>query len=166
MDICRALPEGALIDVKQSEQWVVVHSAGSQFRLATLPGESFPRLPEMEQDEAIEVSELELKDNIEKSCFSMAYQDARFFLNGMLLEIKDGSINCVSTDGHRLSWRSFALSKKGAASPLQVIIPRKTVLELSRLLRGVDQPLRLILGSQSIRSRCISVAIEPSMVVS
>ena len=150
MDICRALPEGALLSLHQQKQWVVVKAGQSQFRLSTLPEESFPRLPQIKPMAQVQMVEADLKASIEKTCFSMAYQDARFFLNGMLIEVEGEKVNAVATDGHRLSWNVFKPTRIEAKTGLQVILPRKTVIELMRLLRHADNDVDLVIGSQSV----------------
>jgi DNA polymerase-3 subunit beta len=149
-DICRALPEGAIIEFHETSQWVVVKTDDAQFRMATLPSDSFPRLPTQAGGISMKVSERLLKETIESSSFSMAYQDARFFLNGMLLASStDGLINCVSTDGHRLSWCRFS-ADTSVSEGVQAIFPRKTVLELAKLLRPTDDEVTLTISEQSV----------------
>ena len=149
MDICRALPDGALIEFHESEQWIVVKSDGAQFRMATLPADSFPRLPSLTEGARFKITERGLKEAIEGTAFSMAYQDARFFLNGMLFSGEANKLSCVATDGHRLSWCRVAL-EEALPSPLSAIFPRKTVLELAKLLRGVDDVCELVISDQSV----------------
>ncbi len=149
MDICRALPEGALIEFHESDQWVIVRTEDAQFRMATLPAESFPKLPALKSQQQVVLTEKDLKVAIESSSFSMGYQDARFFLNGMLLSCEQDKISCVATDGHRLSW-CRVMPIQGVQEPIQVIFPRKTVLELAKLLRPSDQTVTISLGDQAI----------------
>lgn len=149
MDICRALPDGAIVELHQSSQWIMVKTIDSQFKLATLPADSFPKLPSQQDGKKIRVVESVLKENIEKTCFSMACQDARFFLNGLLLSTEDGMLNCVATDGHRLSWEKF-IPLEAPLEDLRAIIPRKTVLELAKLLRNNEESLDLVIGEQFI----------------
>lgn len=163
VDICRTLPEGSLIEFHQEAQWIVVKSTDAQFKMATLPSESFPRLPSLQEGVRISVSEGEIKKSIEKSCFSMAYQDARFFLNGMLLSCEEGRLNCVSTDGHRLSWCRFD-TKELPSSSLQAIVPRKTVLELVKLLRPVEQALSIYIGSAAIEIHAQHFKLKSNLI--
>lgn len=164
MDICRALPEGALIEFHQNAQWIVVKSTDAQFKMATLPSESFPRLPSMKEGIQIDVNEGEIKNAIERSCFSMAYQDARFFLNGMLLACEEGKLNCVSTDGHRLSWCRFSGGENIPSDPLQAIVPRKTVLELAKLLRPLNQSLSIFIGEQAIEIHAQHFKLKSNLI--
>lgn len=163
MDICRALPEGSLIEFHQDAQWILVRSTDAQFKMATLPSESFPRLPALSEGQQVDVTEADLKSAVERSCFSMAYQDARFFLNGMLLDCEEKLVNCVATDGHRLSWCRFA-PKQVSQPGVQAIIPRKTVLELVKLLRPMDQPLGLIVSDQAIEVRAEHFTLKSNLI--
>jgi|AntRauTorckE5430_2_1112549.scaffolds.fasta_scaffold00026_31 DNA polymerase-3 subunit beta len=163
MDICRALPEGALIEFHQDAQWIVVRSTDAQFKMATLPSESFPRLPMLNEGVQLKVNEGDIKSAVERSCFSMAYQDARFFLNGMLLSSEKGKLNCVSTDGHRLSWCRFE-GGQDTDIPLQAIVPRKTVLELVKLLRPVDHELNIFIGEQAIEIHAQHFKLKSNLI--
>lgn len=149
MDICRAIPDGSIVELHQSAQWIMVKAEDAQFRLATLPGDSFPKLPDQSDGTEVSVVESVLKENIEKTCFSMAYQDARFFLNGLYISVDGGEVSCVATDGHRLSWERF-LPLESLGDGLRAIIPRKTVMELAKLLRSNEERLSVVVGEQFI----------------
>ena len=162
-DICRTLPEGAIIEFHEASQWIVVKTTDAQFRMATLPSESFPRLPSQTEGTSINVSEGELKECIEKSSFSMAYQDARFFLNGMLLSCAGDELNCVSTDGHRLSWCRFNSLGSESVS-VQAIFPRKTVLELAKLLRPTSEQITLTISDQSVEVKAPHFTLKSNLI--
>jgi DNA polymerase-3 subunit beta len=147
-DIAKLLPEG-VIEFMVEDQWVTVKSADAEFKLASLPSSSFPHLPELEVKHQFKLSEQDLRNIIEKTSFSIAYQDARFFLNGLLVECDQSSLNCVATDGHRLSWASVPLPSP-VGSSIQSIVPRKTVTELTRLLRDSDEQVHISLSSHAI----------------
>ena len=86
LDICRALPEGSDIDISVSGEKAVVRSGRSKFSLATLPAAEFPTVEDIKAGQTIEVDQAVLGRLIEKTHFSMAQQDVRYYLNGMLLE--------------------------------------------------------------------------------
>ncbi|UTC24578.1 DNA polymerase III subunit beta [Candidatus Comchoanobacter bicostacola] len=153
MDICKLLPESSVIEFVLKDQWVEVRAKDANFKLSSLPSQSFPLLPRLEVLHQIEIPEDVLKLSIEKSCFSMAYQDARFFLNGLLFECLDKKVNCVATDGHRLSWANAALLGSSVQGTSQSIIPRKTVIELTRLLRATDAAVHISLAQHAIEIR-------------
>ena len=141
-DITRALPEKSNIDIQIEETKVTVKAKKSRFNLQTLPAKDYPV---MKKDEN-EATELELSQKIFKQLlkqvdFAMAQQDIRYYLNGLLIEIKEKNINIVGTDGHRLSFTSTAL--KEPSKNIQVIIPRKTIVELVKLLSDTDDPINI-----------------------
>ena len=103
LDICRALPEGSDIDVSVSGEKLVVRSGRSKFSLATLPASEFPTVEDIKAGQTITVDQKDLGRLIEKTHFSMAQQDVRYYLNGMLLETKGTLLRAVATDGHRLA---------------------------------------------------------------
>ena len=148
LDICRALPEGSEIDVSVSGEKLTVKSGRSRFNLATLPAAEFPVVEDIKSSQVIAVSQASLGQLIEKTHFSMAQQDVRYYLNGMLLETGDGRLRAVATDGHRLALCQAPV--EGSTDAQQVIVPRKGVLELQRLLSG-EGDLNLELGANHIR---------------
>ena len=102
---------------------------------------------------------MDLKHLIDRTGFSMAQQDVRYFLNGMLFEVSSEHVRTVATDGHRLAMCTLPFSAlEGAAAPAtdelrQVIVPRKGVIDLSRLLTDDDAPVTIALGSSHLRAR-------------
>ena len=147
LDICRALPEGATVNVTQNADRIIVRSGRSRFTLSTLPAAEFPVIEEINSQLDLAVEQKSLRRLLEKTQFSMAQQDVRYYLNGMLVEADDGHLRTVATDGHRLAMSEIPLDDQPGGSQ-QVIVPRKGVLELQRLLGdegqggslGGDQP--------------------------
>ncbi|MEM7430452.1 MAG: DNA polymerase III subunit beta [Pseudomonadota bacterium] len=148
LDICRALPDGADIDISLSGEKLNVRSGRSKFTLATLPAAEFPSVDDIKAEQQIEVSQAVLGRLIEKTHFSMAQQDVRYYLNGMLLETGGKHLRAVATDGHRLALCEAEVD--GGLSEQQVIVPRKGVLELQRLMDG-EGDLTIELGANHIR---------------
>jgi len=149
LDICRALPEGAEVKLSLKGDRVTVQSGRSKFVLSSLPATEFPVVEDIDADRVLTVSQAEFSRLLEKTHFSMAQQDVRYYLNGLLLETGNGRLRAVATDGHRLALADIALpSADGALA--QVIVPRKGVLELQRLLGG-DGEIQVALGSNHIR---------------
>ncbi len=149
MDICKSLPNGALIDLQVTDdQRCIIVSGQSRFVLGTLPAEDYPLLTtEQTQGVQVHVSQRELKRLFEKTAFAMAVQDVRFYLTGTLLEIEQNQLRAVTTDGHRLALCSTdALSN--ADQVVQAIVPRKAVAELQRLLTVEDLPLTVLIGRE------------------
>jgi len=149
-DIIKAAPSNAVISLTLSSQWLTIQINRSQFRLATLDPDDFPKMAQDEDDHQVVFVEKQLISLIEATQFAMAQQDVRYFLNGMLLEITPEHIRTVATDGHRLALSELD-SATGVDQPRQMIIPRKTILELTRLLdRDSDESITLRLSGNQI----------------
>ncbi len=149
VDICKSLPNSALIDLQITEdQRCILKSGNSRFVLGTLPAEDYPLLStENSQGTQVQVTERELKRLFEKTSFAMAVQDVRFYLTGTLLEIDQNQLRAVTTDGHRLALCE-TLAQSTATQLVQAIVPRKAVGELQRLLSIEDNQLVLLIGRE------------------
>jgi DNA polymerase-3 subunit beta len=145
LDILRALPEGE-VTLQQQDKRLLVKSGKSRFTLQTLAAEDFPRLAKPTGEAAkFEMPQQALRRALSLVQYAMAQQDIRYYLNGLLMVVEDGALKLVATDGHRLA---FAALKLGAGLPRQeVIVPRKTVLELAKLLADSDDPVRIELSA-------------------
>jgi len=152
VDICRALPDGASVTVTldTEKEKVTVKSGKSRFTLATLPVSDFPGVDEVSEQYSLEIPQGELKRLIEKTHFAMAQQDVRYYLNGLLLEISKGMVRTVATDGHRLAMCSYECDAN-PADTLQLIVPRKGIMELVKLLEDSNEPVKLQVGNNHIR---------------
>ena len=115
LDICRALPETATIDFTGENDKGKLKSGRSRFSLQALPAKDFPRLETGGWEERFKISRTELKRLLERTAFSMAQQDVRYFLNGVLLELDKNTITTVATDGHRLARSQATLSTAAGA---------------------------------------------------
>ena len=162
-EIVRALPDGSRVTVSQSGEKVTVQAGRSRFTLATLPANDFPSVDEVEATERIGVPEAGLKELIERTAFAMAQQDVRYYLNGLLFDLRDSTLRCVATDGHRLALCESALDT-GSGSKRQIIVPRKGVQELQRLLEGGDRNLELELGKGHIRVKRDDVTFTSKLI--
>lgn len=133
-DICRGLPEGAEIAVQLEGDRMLVRSGRSRFSLSTLPAADFPNLDDWQSEVEFTLPQATMKRLIEATQFSMAHQDVRYYLNGMLFETEGEELRTVATDGHRLAVCSMPV---GQSLPNHsVIVPRKGVIELMRMLDG------------------------------
>ncbi|WP_372860842.1 DNA polymerase III subunit beta [Spongiibacter sp.] len=150
VDICKALPEGSVIDVSQDEQKLIIKSGRSRFQLSTLPAKDFPSVEQGHGGQRFKLKQGDLKRLIDRTSFAMAQQDVRYYLNGMLFEVSDGLLRVVATDGHRLAMASFS-GDISVSSNAQVILPRKGVIELARLLIDENEEVELFVGSNHIR---------------
>lgn len=151
MDICRTLPEGGDISVKGQSGRLLIQSGRSRFTLSTLPADEFPGVSDAVQGAEFSMASGGLKRLIEQTGFAMADQDVRYYLNGMLFELRAGKIYSISADGHRLAFSDVSLT--GAPQDIRAIVPRKSILELQRILPETDEPVRITLGSNHIRVR-------------
>jgi DNA polymerase III subunit beta len=146
LDILRALPDGAEVALQHQDKRLVVRAGKSRFTLQTLAAEDFPRLAKPAGESArFELEQKALRRVLALVQYAMAQQDIRYYLNGLLMVIEDGMLKLVATDGHRLA---YAPLKLGAQLPRQeVIIPRKTVLELGKLLADSDALVKVEVGA-------------------
>jgi DNA polymerase-3 subunit beta len=150
LDICRGLPDGAEITLALESDRMLVRSGRSRFSLSTLPASDFPNLDDWQSEVEFTLPQATLKRLIEATQFSMAHQDVRYYLNGMMFETEGEELRTVATDGHRLAVCSMPI---GQALPSHsVIVPRKGVIELLRLLDGGDTPLQVQIGGSNIRA--------------
>ena len=152
VDICRALPEGANITVSLDveKERVTVRSGKSRFNLTTLPVTDFPSVDEITPQYTFSLPQNVLKRLIEKTQFAMAQQDVRYYLNGLLLEISKGSVRSVATDGHRLALCGYECDVS-PADTIQLIVPRKGIMELAKLLEDTDRLVEVQVGSNHIK---------------
>jgi len=158
-DICKALPADCFILLEtdgENDNKLEIKGLRSRFELATLPADEYPLLDDIPIKQEITLPEKSLKHLLEKVSFSMANQDVRYYLNGLLLELnKDNKILAVSTDGHRLAISEFmsdSESTNNTDTDLKIIVPRKGILELSKLLDiSSDLPVTLQISDNHIR---------------
>ncbi|MER3546476.1 MAG: DNA polymerase III subunit beta [Rhodanobacteraceae bacterium] len=162
-DIVRALSDGAQIDVKLNGDRVSVHAGRSRFTLATLPPEEFPTIDEIDLVDKIQLPEATLKELMERTAFAMANQDVRYYLNGMLLDLRDSGLRCVATDGHRLALAETRLDKK-TPNARQIIIPRKGVLELLGLFSGGEGEATIEFARNHLRVRRNDVVFTSKLI--
>ena len=130
---------------------MTVKAGKSRFNLQTLAAADFPedgrgaRTPR----KTLTLPQKALKDALGLVQFAMAVQDIRYYLNGVLFSVDKDTLRVVATDGHRLSFASRALD--GDHGNVEAILPRKTVLELIKLLGDTDEPVSLAIGSNQVR---------------
>ncbi|OGA20461.1 MAG: DNA polymerase III subunit beta [Betaproteobacteria bacterium RIFCSPLOWO2_02_FULL_67_19] len=137
VDILRALPEDAEVTLQLQDKRMQVKSGKSRFSLQTLPADDFPRLAAPAGSSArFGLPQKALRKLLGLVQYAMAQQDIRYYLNGLLILVEDRQLRLVATDGHRLAYASLVLDRDVPRQ--EVILPRKTVLELSKLLGDVD----------------------------
>jgi len=163
MDICRALPDDAVIDLAIDGDRAIVRAGKSRFVLSTLVADDFPGIDANKDILEFAMPQLDLKQAIERTQFAMAHQDVRYYLNGMLLEISSDALRLVATDGHRLALCDQGLDINNKENQ-QVIIPRKGVMELARLLEESDSVAKLQLGSNYIRVNTDGISFTSKLI--
>jgi DNA polymerase-3 subunit beta len=146
LEILRALPDEAEVTLTQQDKRLLVRAGKSRFTLQTLAAEDFPRLAKPAGESAkFTLEQKALRRLLGLVQYAMAQQDIRYYLNGLLMVVEEGSLKLVATDGHRLAYAALEL---GAELPRQeVIVPRKTVLELAKLLADSDEAVRIELSA-------------------
>ena len=163
-DILRGLPEGAEISLEAAdESRMTVKSGKSRFALATLSADEFPSLGGVQSETQLTLTHKQLRELIQRVSFAMAQQDVRYYLNGMLLHIGPQFVRAVATDGHRLALSELQM-ETGIATEMQLILPRKAVLELARLLDGGDAPVTLGIGGGQIQVQLTNLRITSKLI--
>jgi DNA polymerase-3 subunit beta len=162
-EIIRALPDGSRITVSQTGDKITVQAGRSRFTLATLPANDFPSVDEVEATERVSIGEATLKELIERTAFAMAQQDVRYYLNGLLFDLRGDALRTVATDGHRLALCETELEKTSGAKR-QIIVPRKGVTELQRLLESGDREIELEVGRSHVRVKRDDVTFTSKLI--
>jgi len=162
-DILRALPDNSDIMIEEKESRVTLKAGKSRFNLQALPAADFPRLnPSDTSTVRVEIPQKSLKQLFGLVQFAMAVQDIRYYLNGLLLSIHDSTLRVVATDGHRLSYAATTLG--ASAEKLDVILPRKTVTELSKLLEDSDNPVVVEIRENQVTFSFASIVMVSKVV--
>jgi DNA polymerase III subunit beta len=162
LDILRALPEKVTVSLSAEGEKAVIKAGRSRFSLSTLPATEFPVIEDINSQQNLQISHKDLARLLEKTHFSMAQQDVRYYLNGMLLEIDGSVLRAVATDGHRLALSEATLEAK-AKNTQQVIVPRKGVLELQRVLTP-EGTATLAIGTNHVRAQIGDVRFTSKLI--
>ncbi|MFT4267657.1 MAG: DNA polymerase III subunit beta [Xenophilus sp.] len=142
IDILRTMPADQVVSLESSQSKLLLKGGKSRFTLQSLPAEDFPLVQESAGfGPVFSVPQKTLKDLLSQVSFAMAVHDIRYYLNGILFVAEGRQLSLVATDGHRLAFASALLDVE--VPKQEVILPRKTVIELQRLLSdtgGEDAP--------------------------
>ena len=165
-DILRSLPDSAEVSLNLDDKRLQVRAGKSRFSLQTLPAEDFPRMALSDGEvRKITVTQKQFRQLLGQTQFSMAAQDVRYYLNGLLLLLDGKELRAVATDGHRLAYASMPLADGiEGAQRQELILPRKTVLELNRLLADNDEPLVIELAANQIRFQFNSINLVSKLI--
>jgi DNA polymerase-3 subunit beta len=150
LDLVRLLPNEADIKFELKEDKVKISSGRSRFSLSTLAADNYPEFSESEFENQFLINSGKLKKALDKTVFCMANQDVRYYLNGLLLHISNSKLKLVASDGHRLSIYEDNI---GVATGYEarIILPRKGVVELSRLLDDNEAELNIQFSNSNIK---------------
>jgi len=142
IDILRTMPADQSVSIESSQNKLILKGGKSKFTLQSLPAEDFPLVQESASfGPAFSVPQKTLKSLLSQVSFSMAVHDIRYYLNGILFVAEGTKLSLVATDGHRLAFASAELEVE--VPKQEVILPRKTVLELQRLLSDKDGAIEM-----------------------
>ena len=163
VEILRALPADAEVTLQLQDKRMQVRAGKSRFMLQTLPAEDFPRLAKPAGEQArFALSQKAFKRLLGLVQYAMAQQDIRYYLNGLLVVVDGGQLRLVATDGHRLAYAAMPLE---VPVPRQeVIVPRKTVLELTKLLGDGEEEARIELSATQAAFSFGSVELVSKLV--
>jgi DNA polymerase-3 subunit beta len=163
LDILRALPDGDDVALSLANKRMTVQSGKSRFALQTLAAEEFPTVAQAEQYSAtVTLPQKTLKHLFNMVHFAMAQQDIRYYLNGLLLVVDGKNVIAVATDGHRLAFCQVEVDQEFPRQ--EVIIPRKTIIELQRLLEESDETVQLDIASNQVRLTFADIELVSKLV--
>ena len=140
IDILRTMPADQTVSLESQASKLILKGGKSTITLQTLPAEDFPLVQEAPSfGTAFKVPQKTLKNLLDQVAFAMAVHDIRYYLNGILFVAEGRQLSLVATDGHRLAFSSAKLDTD-VPNKQEVILPRKTVIELQRLLSDASVP--------------------------
>ena len=163
LDICRALPEAAVVEIVLDDERVKLRSGRSRYTLATLPAAEFPNVEPLTNATSLTIPQKTLRELVSKTHFAMAVSDVRYFLIGVLLEIATNKLVTCATDGHRLALCQVTTD---IVSPqeMQVIVPRKGVGELLKLLEDSETEVEMLVATNHIQVRLEDVTFTSKLI--
>lgn len=167
-DICKNLNSGELINFNIQENKVIIKTETSRFLLSNLPANNFPNLDPVQITTEFSIPQSDFKSLIEMTQIAIATQDVRQYLNGLLFEVFNDELRAVSTDGHRLAYSVVT----SISNPIniskdtiqQIIVPRKALMELFRLLKDHDAPVRIYLSTSLIKVKFDDVVFSSKII--
>jgi DNA polymerase-3 subunit beta len=162
-DILRALPEDAEMVLDAQNNRLQVRAGKSRFNLQTLPANDFPTLADPGPAQAtVEMPQKDLRELLLLVQYSMAQQDIRYYLNGLLLVLEEGQIKVVATDGHRLSYAAGKLQYQEGKR--EVILPRKAVLELAKQMEDKADSVKMELYANQVKFRFAGIELITKII--
>lgn len=162
-DLVKKLPDGAEISLRMDGEHLMVSAGRSKFTLPTLPTDNFPIMTGTDMPHQFSIGATELADLIHNTKFAISTEETRYYLNGIYLHYKDESLCAVATDGHRLAKMTTPISADASSMP-GVIIPRKTVLELHKLLEQTNGDVTVTLSESKIKFSLNEAVITSKLI--
>ncbi len=135
-EIVRSLPESDVSVRVEGDAWARIKCERVEIKMAGLPGEDFPSLPEARPGKAVDIPVAVLRGLIQRTAFAITAEDARYYLAGALLVLDKDAAAMVATDGHRLAWAQRKAALK-VAETTRVLVPRKAIAELAHLIEDM-----------------------------
>jgi DNA polymerase-3 subunit beta len=162
-EILRILPDKSEISVETKENKVLIKANKSRFSLQTLPAQDFPKLSnQLINSKRITINQLVLKKLFYSVQYAMAQQDVRYYLNGVLLIIEGKELKVVATDGHRLAFNSAEID--GNNEKQEIILPRKAIIELSKLLGDGNEIIEIEFSNQQFKATFSNIILITKII--
>lgn len=162
-DILRAIPDKTVVTLEETDGRLLVKAGKSRFQLQTLPAADFPQLAiDTNLRATLRMPQGQLKALLSRVQFAMAHQDIRYYLNGLLLVTEGNQLKLVATDGHRLAFASADLGSSFEKN--EVILPRKTILELYKSLADSDEEVTIEIAGNQVKFSFGAVSIHSKVV--
>jgi len=168
-DIVRKLPDGSqiVLEADGDRSVLAIRAGRSRFTLQTLPESDFPDLAAGDMTHKFTLAAADLKRLIDKTQFAISTEETRYYLNGIYLHVAGGAksqtLRAVATDGHRLAQTDLPVPA-GAAGMPGVIVPRKTVIEVQRLIEDSEAEIAIELSSAKIRFSIGDVVLTSKLI--
>ena len=163
LDICRSLPDEANLKLNFQEGKVLINSGKSRFVLRTLPPAEYPLFDELQYKNEFSIDRNVLHKALTKTSFCMAQQDVRYYLNGLMLQISNGEIQAVASDGHRLALFQHQCEKTDFSMD-QIILPRKGAQEFLKLLDKVESDIHIKVAKNHINLSINGVQLNAKLI--
>lgn len=163
LDIMRILPDQSRISIDVKESRAQIKAGKSRFNLQTLPAQDFPiTANQLHNSKIIVLPQKALKALFNSIYYAMAQQDVRYYLNGMLLGVETNKLKAVSTDGHRLAYNAIQIDND--LQKHEIVIPRKAVIELTKLLSDDEGDIQLEFTDQQLIARFSGVQLSTKLI--
>lgn len=162
-DICKNIEEGSSITFTVTEENTIITTNRSKFTLSILPSNDYPKIDNLNGVNNFSIEQNKLRKIINNVAFAMAQQDVRYYLNGVLFDLNNENVSAVTTDGHRL-----ALSETNIISSIsdtkQIILPRKTVIELQKILGDTSDIINIVIDANHIQFKIGTIVLTSKLI--